>query len=155
MMHGLKADRMIIRGPGTDVLMRRAEQQCSQDLLSSSERRVLRRYRRRGPGAGRISRFGDPAARQPEWCREAVEYLIELDCWAPEIDWMMVLPTRVRFATAADAEWVVRAAHIAGFDARVVSSRAGQFETVIGEVSGLPSPGPVRGPAVSSVAGEP
>jgi hypothetical protein len=58
--------------------------------------------------------LGAPSARGVKWCRAALEYLIEIDSWAPEIDRDSTLPAVLQFSRRTDARWAVHAAQVAG-----------------------------------------
>lgn len=116
----------------------------AHDLLLRHERRALRRYGRRDRGAGGLDRLGDPATRDPEWCRQALAYVVEIDGWAPEIDWSPQTPSSIRCVEVRNAEWLAQAAEHAATVARILHTPHGEVTVVLGDPVADPGSTPVK-----------
>lgn len=63
--------------------------------------------------------FGDPSQLAPEWCRAALDFLIETEYWAPEVHWEPSERAVLDVTGAENARWICDAAAQAGYAAQM------------------------------------
>ena len=57
-----------------------------------------------------LTKLGSPTVRTQEWCQSALQFLVDLQYWAPVENWDSTGPVRLNFTGLGNAHWTLEAA---------------------------------------------